>query len=82
MWIKSQKHIRIFFLIFHFFNSQIWLNYLIDDPYLGYIIEKEREKKIWFFFTLKFWLNYCYRNLKKTIDFRTFKFFIQLFGCI
>jgi len=68
-WINSQKHIMIF-LNLSFFNSQIWLNYLIDDPYLGYITKKRaREKKKSGFFSPKILVKLLLpKSQKKTLD--------------
>jgi hypothetical protein len=58
------------FLNLSFFNSQIWLNYLIDDPYLGYITKKRaREKKKSGFFSPKILVKLLLpKSQKETLD--------------
>jgi hypothetical protein len=57
------------FLNLSFFNSQIWLNYLIDDPYLGYITKKREIKKKSGFFSPKILVKLLLpKSQKETLD--------------
>jgi hypothetical protein len=42
--VGSQKYVRFFCL--SYFNNQIWLNQLMDDPHRDYITKYEKRKKI------------------------------------
>jgi hypothetical protein len=57
------------FLNLSFFNSQIWLNYLIDDPYLGYITKKREIKKKSSFFSPQILVKLLLpKSQKETLD--------------